>query len=165
MGASDRLPAGPLLAGAGLLLGSVLVCASCGTPAVGNIVVSGSSTVEPITIAVAEKFAEIHDDVNVFVDGPGTGDGFELFCDGETDINDASSPIAPEQIETCARNGVEFIELRVGNDGIVMLTNAGNDAVDCLRVGDVYALVGPGVAGHRHLGRRRGAGRGGGWFR
>lgn len=109
----------------------------------GNIVVSGSSTVEPITIAVAEKFAEIHDDVNVFVDGPGTGDGFELFCDGETDINDASSPIAPEQIETCARNGVEFIELRVGNDGIVMLTNAGNDAVDCLRVGDVYALVGP----------------------
>ena len=107
------------------------------------MVVSGSSTVEPITIAVAEKFAEIHRDVNVFVDGPGTGDGFELFCNGETDINDASSPIAAEQIEACARNGVEFIELRIGNDGIVMLTNIDNDEVECLGVGDVYALVGP----------------------
>jgi phosphate transport system substrate-binding protein len=143
VGVSQLLPADSLLPGIGVLTAAVLLCGACGTPAAGNVVVSGSSTVEPITIAVAEQFAEIHQDVNVFVDGPGTGDGFELFCDGETDINDASSPIADEQIEACARNGVEFIELRIGNDGIVMLTDADNDAVDCLAVGDIYALVGP----------------------
>lgn len=143
MRVSELSPAGSLLAGFGILAGTVALSAACGTPAAGNIVVSGSSTVEPITIAVAEKFAEIHNDVNVFVDGPGTGDGFELFCDGETDINDASSPIAAEQIEACAANGVEFIELRIGNDGIVMLTNADNDAIDCLQMGDIYALIGP----------------------
>lgn len=107
------------------------------------MVVSGSSTVEPISIAVAEYFAQDHDRVSVSVDGPGTGDGFELFCRGLTDINDASSKIKPEQIEACASNGVEFIELPIGNDGVVMLTNEANDTVSCLGIADIYALVGP----------------------
>ncbi|MFP5488874.1 MAG: substrate-binding domain-containing protein, partial [Acidimicrobiia bacterium] len=89
----------------------------------GSVVVSGSSTVEPISIAVAEKFSAANPDVNIAVDGPGTGDGFVLFCQGETDINDASSKVKPEQEEDCAANGVEFIELQVGNDGISMMTN------------------------------------------
>lgn len=124
-------------------LGLTSSTAACGTPASGNVVVSGSSTVEPITIAVAERFSAAHGDVNVYVDGPGTGDGFELFCQGATDINDASSPIAPGQIEDCEANGVEFVELRIGNDGIVMLTNDDRDEPGCLAVGDIYALVGP----------------------
>ena len=108
-----------------------------------TVVVSGSSTVEPISIAVAEVYAEDRPDVSVSVDGPGTGDGFELFCDGLTDINDASSKIKPEQIEACEENGIEFIELQIANDGIAVLTNAANDEVDCLTLADLYALTGP----------------------
>ena len=109
----------------------------------GSVVISGSSTVEPISIDVSEKFAGSNPDVNVTVDGPGTGDGFELFCNGETDINDASSKIKDEQIEACESNGVEFIELRIGNDGIAVMTNDANEAISCIHGGDIYALVGP----------------------
>jgi len=109
----------------------------------GTIVVSGSSTVEPISIAVSEKFAEANPGVDISVDGPGTGDGFELFCNGETDINDASSKVKDEQIASCEENGVEFIELRIGNDGIAMMTNEANDAVECVTLADIYALTGP----------------------
>src|SRR3990170_1055984 len=58
----------------------------------GEIVISGSSTVEPISSLVAEKFIGTYPDVGVSVEGPGTGDGFELFCNNETDISDASRP-------------------------------------------------------------------------
>jgi len=109
----------------------------------GSVVVSGSSTVEPITIRVAELFNDREPTIDMLVDGPGTGDGFELFCNGETDINDASSRIEPEQLEECAANGVEPIELPIGNDGIAVMTSAGNDSVDCVALEDLYALVGP----------------------
>lgn len=109
----------------------------------GTIVVSGSSTVEPISIAVAERFAEANPGVDISVDGPGTGDGFELFCQGETDINDASSKVKDEQIAQCEENGVDFVELQIGNDGIAMMTNTANEAVSCLTLADIYALVGP----------------------
>ena len=109
----------------------------------GEIVISGSSTVEPISAAVAEQFQGENPDVNISVDGPGTGDGFELFCNGETDINDASSKIKQEQIDACEENGVEFIELKIGNDGITMMTNPANEGVDCVNFADIYALTGP----------------------
>ena len=109
----------------------------------GNLVVSGSSTVEPISIAVAEKFRDANPGVDISVDGPGTGDGFELFCQGETDINDASSKIKDEQIEACESNGIDFVELQIGNDGIAMMTSTANDAVECLTLADLYALTGP----------------------
>ena len=109
----------------------------------GNITISGSSTVEPISIAVAERFNEEHPDVDITVDGPGTGDGFELFCQGETDINDASSKVKDEQMAQCEENGIEFIELQIGNDGIAIMTNTANEAVTCLTLADIYALVGP----------------------
>ena len=67
----------------------------------GEIVVSGSSTVEPITSIVAEDFAAANPDVQYRVDGPGTGDGFALFCAGETDVSDASRAINPEEIAAC----------------------------------------------------------------
>ncbi|MDQ3384734.1 MAG: substrate-binding domain-containing protein [Actinomycetota bacterium] len=109
----------------------------------GSVDISGSSTVEPISIAVAEKFAEVAPDVEVTVDGPGTGDGFELFCEGATDINDASSKVKDEQTETCEANGIEYIELQIGNDGIAMMTNVANETVECLTFADIYALTGP----------------------
>jgi phosphate transport system substrate-binding protein len=110
----------------------------------GTVVISGSSTVEPISIGVAEKFGEIAPGVDVSVDGPGTGDGFELFCQGETDISDASRAITEEEIAACEEAVVEFIELKVAIDGIAVLTSPANEQVaDCLSYGDIYALVGP----------------------
>lgn len=108
----------------------------------GEVIISGSSTVEPISIAVAEAFAEIAPDVSVNVDGPGTGDGFKLFCAGETDISDASRPIKDEEAAACADAGVEYVELKVAFDGIAVMTNPAND-VECLTFADLYALSGP----------------------
>jgi len=109
----------------------------------GSIAISGSSTVEPISIAVAERFGEVQPGVDVSVDGPGTGDGFELFCNGETDISDASRAIKDEEIALCEESGVEFVELKIGNDGLAILTNEANDAVECVTLADLYALIGP----------------------
>ncbi|MCY3926061.1 MAG: substrate-binding domain-containing protein [bacterium] len=109
----------------------------------GRVTVSGSSTVEPISVRVAELFRDVAPDVSVTVDGPGTGDGFKLFCAGETDISDASRRIKDAEAEACAEAGIEWIELRVGIDGIAVLTNLENDAVDCLSFEDLYAIVGP----------------------
>ncbi|HEX7096820.1 MAG TPA: substrate-binding domain-containing protein [Acidimicrobiales bacterium] len=122
--------------------GLVLLATACGD-AKESIVVTGSSTVEPISIAVSEKFVAANDDVQIVVDGPGTGDGFELFCDGDADVNDASSKIKPEQVQACEANGVEFIELQIGYDGIAIVTNRENTTVDCLDFADLYALTGP----------------------
>ena len=110
----------------------------------GSVTVSGSSTVEPISAANAEKFAGVNPDVNITVEGPGTGDGFELFCNGETDVSDASRPIDPdEEIPACEKNGIEFIELKVGIDGLTVMTNPANESVECLSFKDLYALLGP----------------------
>jgi phosphate transport system substrate-binding protein len=110
----------------------------------GTITISGSSTVQPITSLVAELFNEdVSSDVAFTVDGPGTSDGFVLFCDGETDIQDASRPIEQEEIDACSANGVEYIELAVAFDGITVMTNPANADVTCLNTGDLYALFGP----------------------
>lgn len=110
----------------------------------GSIVISGSSTVEPISIGIAERFNEDAPNVKLSVDGPGTGDGFELFCRGETDISGASRPIAAAEIATCEQNGVTYLELKVANDGIAVLTSPDNDQVaECLSFSDIYSLVGP----------------------
>ena len=145
------------LALAGLAL--ALVAAACGESEAGGgsgsggdaitgeIVVSGSSTVEPISSLVAEKFQSQNPDVSISVDGPGTGDGFELFCSGETDISDASRPIEAEEQEACKKGGVEYIELKVAIDGITVLTSPENQAVACLDFKDLYALLGPEAKG------------------
>jgi phosphate transport system substrate-binding protein len=109
----------------------------------GEVDVTGSSTVEPISTAVAELFQEENGDVTVNVDGPGTGDGFEQFCNGDADITDASRAIEQEEADACQQNGVEYIELKVGFDGISVLTNPANEDVNCLTFADLYALIGP----------------------
>ncbi|MGH2753768.1 MAG: phosphate ABC transporter substrate-binding protein PstS family protein [Actinomycetota bacterium] len=133
-----------------------LVAAACGGNAGGSsgsgagasITISGSSTVEPISGANAEKYASVNPNVQMSVDGPGTGDGFELFCNGDTDISDASRPIDPEEeVPACEKNGVEFIELKVAVDGITVLTSPENDEVECLSFQDLYALLGPEAEG------------------
>ena len=108
----------------------------------GTINVSGSSTVEPITVRVAELFQDVESGVDVNVDGPGTGDGFVLFCNGETDISDASRAIKKAEADDCAKNGIEFIELKVAIDGLAVMTSPQNK-VECLSFPDLYALAGP----------------------
>lgn len=109
----------------------------------GSIAVSGSSTVEPISALVAEKFQGANPDVSISVNGPGTTDGFALFCNGETDISDASRPIKEEEVAACKQNRVDFVELEVAIDGITVITSPDNTAVECLGFEDLYALLGP----------------------
>lgn len=135
------------LSGAALALGLLAVaCGSGGggegSDLTGTINISGSSTVEPISALVAEVFNEDHPNVQIRVDGPGTGDGFELFCAGDTDVSDASRPIEQDEIDACEEAGIEFTELEVALDGVTVLTNPAS-GVTCLSTGDLYALFGP----------------------
>jgi phosphate transport system substrate-binding protein len=109
----------------------------------GEIVVSGSSTVEPITSIALEDFAATNPDITYSVDGPGTGDGFALFCAGETDISDASRAINDEEVAACEENGVTYVELQIAIDGLSVITSPDNADVTCLSFGDLYALLGP----------------------
>jgi len=113
----------------------------------GDIFISGSSTVEPISIAVGDAFADLNSGVSVSVEGPGTGDGFARFCAGETDISDASRAIKEEEAADCEANGIEFIELKVAVDGLSPITSVENTAVSCLSFVDLYALLGPDATG------------------
>lgn len=110
----------------------------------GEVFVTGSSTVEPISVLVGELADELSGgDLAVTVEGPGTGDGFKKFCAGEADISDASRKIKDEEAATCAENGVEFVQLEVAIDGLTVATSPNNDAVTCLDKAAIYALVGP----------------------
>ena len=109
----------------------------------GEIVISGSSTVEPISSIVAEDFSAANPDVQYSVDGPGTGDGFALFCAGETDISNASRAIKEEEAAACEESGITYVELQIGIDGLSIITSPDNADVTCLGFGDLYALLGP----------------------
>lgn len=118
---------------------SELVAGDCGE---GTVNVSGSSTVEPITIRVAELYLGACGGTVVNVDGPGTGDGFALFCEGTTDISNASRAIKESEAETCGVNGVDYTELLIAYDGIAVMTSPENTAIECLSFIDLYALLG-----------------------
>jgi phosphate transport system substrate-binding protein len=93
----------------------------------GSIIVDGSSTVAPLTSAAAEAFNAENSSVDVEVRVSGTGGGFEVFCTGETEISDASRPIKDDEAATCADNDIEYEEVRVGSDGITVVTGANAD--------------------------------------
>jgi phosphate transport system substrate-binding protein len=99
----------------------------------GNIRIDGSSTVAPLTEAIAEGFQAENPDVKVTVGTSGTGGGFEKFCVGETDANDASDAIDDEQKAMCKENGVEWEEIQVANDALSVVVNPENP-VQCVTV-------------------------------
>jgi phosphate transport system substrate-binding protein len=99
----------------------------------GNIRIDGSSTVGPLTEGMAEGFQAENPNVKVTVGTSGTGGGFEKFCVGETDANDASDAIDDEQEKMCADNGVQWEEIQVANDALSVAVNPGNP-VKCLTV-------------------------------
>ena len=125
----------------------------------GEIVISGSSTVEPISSIVASDFNAANPDVQYSVDGPGTGDGMALLCDGSIDIADASRAIEDEEAAICEENGINFIELQIGIDGISVITSHGEHGRHLPELCRPVCADRAGVAGLRHVGRRQRAGR------
>jgi phosphate transport system substrate-binding protein len=105
----------------------------------GSVIADGSSTVGPMTEAVAEEFGimlgdEGGGDVQVEVSISGTGGGFERFCNGETDLQNASRAIGEDEIAACEENGVSYFEFEVAYDGLAVVVNPANDFVECLTV-------------------------------
>lgn len=105
-----------------------------GSNLTGTIKINGSSTVLPISNAIAEKFREEYPDVTVSVDGAGTGNGFKEFQAKATDISDASRPIKSGELEKCQENEVEFVELPVAYDGLTIVINPKNDWATTLTI-------------------------------
>ena len=111
------------------------------------IKVDGSSTVYPVTEAVAEEFLKENRGFRVTVGISGTGGGFKKFGRGETDISDASRPIKPTEVELCAKNGIKYIELPVAYDGLAVIVHPQNDWVDYLTVDELRTLWEPEAQG------------------
>lgn len=107
------------------------------------IKIDGSSTVYPITEAVAEEFQKAQK-VKVTVGESGTGGGFKKFCRGETDISDASRPISQKEIDACKEGGVQYIELPIAYDALTVVVNSKNDWVKSLTVEELKKIWAPG---------------------
>jgi phosphate transport system substrate-binding protein len=126
----------------GLTLAIALVAAACGgddagggtggTSLSGKVTIDGSSTVAPISEAIAEEFKKEQSEVNVTVGTSGTGGGFTKFCNGETDISDASRAITDEEKQACQAKGIAYQEFRVGLDGLAVVTSSKNTFLDTL---------------------------------
>jgi phosphate transport system substrate-binding protein len=134
---------------------ALLVAASCGggektdtggsasAPSETVIRVDGSSTVFPITEAVAEEFQKQRQGARVTVGISGTGGGFQKFCRAETDISDASRPIRSTEIEACKTAGIEFLELAVAYDGLAIVVNPKNTWTQSVTVEELKKLWEP----------------------
>jgi phosphate transport system substrate-binding protein len=145
-------------AGLVLTLCFVLLLAGCGggsnastetnTAAAPSVIqVDGSSTVFPITEAVAEDFQKTNKGVRVTVGISGTGGGFQKFCRGETDISDASRPISATEIEACKKAGIEYIELPIAYDGLAVVVNPKNSWASAITVAELKKLWAPEAQG------------------
>jgi phosphate transport system substrate-binding protein len=147
-----RLPA--------LLLALGLVLGACGdddddataddsgdkTELSGSITIDGSSTVAPLSEAVAEEFKKEQSGVNVSVGTSGTGGGFKRFCADEIDISDASRAIKDEEKAACEAKSIEYTEFRVGLDGLAVVSSAQNSFLECLSFEQLAAIFKDGGA-------------------
>ncbi|MBR9988726.1 MAG: PstS family phosphate ABC transporter substrate-binding protein [Gemmatimonadetes bacterium] len=132
--------------------GATLLAASCGGDRSGpggnlsgSIELDGSSTVYPISQAVAEEFMiETRGNVRVTVGFSGTGGGFRRFCAGETAISNASRPIKDDELELCGQAGVDPLELQVAIDGLAVVVHPENTMVECMTVEELRRIWEPG---------------------
>ncbi len=149
--AMDRRIAAVLMIAAFALLG--FACTGGGTGPGGQsavIKVDGSSTVFPITEAVAEEFQKEKPGVKVTVGISGTGGGFKKFVRGEIDVADASRPILAEEMAQAKTNGIEFIELPVAFDALTVVVNNQNNWVTSMTVDELKKIWEPGCTGKDH---------------
>ena len=133
-----------------LAAAALVACGGLGTSAravEGSLSIDGSSTVYPITEAVAEEFQKANPKAKVTVGISGTGGGFKKFCAGETDISDASRPIKPTEVEACKAKGIDYIELPIGYDGLAVMVNPKNDWASCFTVKELKTMWEPEAQG------------------
>jgi phosphate transport system substrate-binding protein len=136
-----------------LALAAALVAAACGgstdsassAPAI--IAIDGSSTVFPVTEAVAEEFQRINPDTRITVGLSGTGGGFQKFCRGETVISNASRPISASEIAACAQANVTYVELPIAYDGLAVVVNPKNTWAESMTVAELKTLWEPDAQG------------------
>ena len=114
--------------------------AAAGPKLSGAVKIDGSSTVFPISEAMAEEFGKKHREVKVTVGISGTGGGFKKFCNKEIDISDASRPIKDSEKAECDKNGVAYTELQVAIDGLSVVVNTQNTWADCLTVAELKKI-------------------------
>ena len=132
---------------------ALLVVLSISTPTLVSaadkrIAIDGSSTVYPITEAVAEEFQKSKKgEIKVTVGISGTGGGFKKFCRGEIDISDASRPILKKEIDACKEQNIEYIELPIAYDGLAVLVNTKNDWTKTMTVADLKKIWEPAAQG------------------
>lgn len=107
------------------------------------MVIDGSSTVAPLSAAAGELFRGENPGVNPTVGTSGTGGGFQKFCNGETDISDASRPIKDQEKAACQAKNIAFEELQVANDALTVVVNKQNTWANCLTVAQLKAIWGP----------------------
>ncbi|MBW4462585.1 MAG: PstS family phosphate ABC transporter substrate-binding protein [Nodosilinea sp. WJT8-NPBG4] len=120
---------------------------AAGSDLSGTVLVDGSSTVFPISEAMAEEFGTANPGVAVTVGVSGTGGGFKKFCAGETDITGASRPISQEEIDLCEEAGIEYIELPIALDGLTVVVSPENDFAECLTVDELLTIWEPDAQG------------------
>jgi len=115
----------------------------------GAVKADGSSTVYPISEAVAEEFGKNKDnaDVRVTVGTSGTGGGFKKFCAGETDISDASRPIKDTEIAACQQAGIEYVEIPIAYDGLSVVVSKSNDWITSLTIPELKIMWAPEAQG------------------
>lgn len=137
---------------AALAISSALVLAACGggsggdssgSDLTGAVRIDGSSTVYPLTALAAEDFMAANPGVQVTVAASGTGGGFEKFCRGETDANDASRAIKDEEAAACAEAGIDFAQLTVATDALTVVVNKENTWATCLTVDELAKIWAP----------------------
>lgn len=112
-----------------------------------TVVIDGSSTVFPVTNAILEKFKTQHDADNVRIDFSGSIGGFKKFCNGETDINNASVPIPQRFMEECKKNGIAYIELPIAFDALTVAVNPQNDWAEVMTVEELKNIWQPSAEG------------------
>jgi phosphate transport system substrate-binding protein len=113
----------------------------------GSVAIDGSSTVFPISQAMAAAFTKNNPDVKINVGVSGTGGGFKKFCAGETDITGASRPIKSQEMELCEQNKIEYTELPIAFDGLAVVVNPQNNFVSCLKPGELKQMWEPAAQG------------------
>ena len=114
----------------------------------GDITIDGSSTVYPVSEAVAEEFGLLTGgNVRVTVGLSGSGGGFKKFCNGESDISSASRPIKQKEVDACLDAGIEYVEVPVAIDGLSVMTHPENTFINCMTIAELHTLWGPDAEG------------------
>jgi phosphate transport system substrate-binding protein len=127
-----------------ILLVALLICSQY-TQAKNLIKIDGSSTVFPITEAIADHFMQSENgETQVAIGINGTGGGFSKFCRGDIDISNASRPIKPEEIDICAQNNIEFVELPIALDAITVVVNKKNTWANSMTITELKIAWSPG---------------------